>query len=44
MKCLPVGEEQTGQRGGGLCDVWEDWLTPTTGGIGREEEVEEDEI
>lgn len=35
MKCLPVGEEQTGQ--GGVCDAWEDWLTPTTGGMGREE-------
>lgn len=31
MKCLPVGEEQTGRgerERGGEGDVWEDWLTP----------------
>ena len=26
-----------------MCDVWEDWLTPTTGGMGSEEEEEEEE-
>lgn len=35
MKCLLVGEEQTG---GGVCDVWGDWLT---GGMRM---VERDEI